>query len=252
MNNKKAKRNLILISCIVLSFLVASLVIVIEHRHKQLESETAEAAAAVLDSYLQESDADDELPDQKHFISGWDRCLDQLRIDADVIFLGDSITYKSSFEQEFPDLVICNLGVCSDTIKAMNYRVGTLETLRPEKVFLMIGINSLRNFGLEECIEDYKILVDNILSRWDFDLYIMSVTPVAKDDLGAENATPETIMAFNDAIAKIAEEKGATYVDLFSELQESGYIKPEYTVDGLHLSDEAYDVWADMIEHYLY
>ena len=250
--NKKTKLNLIMVSCIAVSFLIASLVIVIEYNHKRVRSESAEEFEDYLDSYLYSSNAGDELPDQRHFISAWDRCLDQLRIDADVIFLGDSIVYKSAFEQEFPDLDICNLGVCSDTIRAMNYRVGTLETLRPEKVFLMVGINSLRQFSLDECIEDYKVLVDNIQSRWDFDLYIMSVTPVARDGLGPENASPETIIAFNKAIAEIAEEKGATYVDLYSELEEDGYLKPEYSDDGLHLTDEAYDVWTDMIEDYLY
>ena len=246
-NNKRKKHNLILILCVVLSFLFVALTTIIGRNQKLLVSETSSESEVSFDS----SGAYDELPHQAHFISAWDRCLDQLRIDSDVVFLGDSITYKSSFEQQFPDLVICNLGVCSDTIKAMNMRVGTLETLKPEKVFLMIGINSLRTNDLDECIEDYKDLVNNILSRWDFDLYIMSVTPVAKDDLGADNASPEVIASFNEAIKEIAAEKDATYVDLYSELEESGYIKPEFTSDGLHLSDEAYEVWAELIEPYL-
>ena len=157
-NNKRKKHNLILILCVVLSFLFVALTTIIGRNQKLLVSETSSESEVSFDS----SGAYDELPHQAHFISAWDRCLDQLRIDSDVVFLGDSITYKSSFEQQFPDLVICNLGVCSDTIKAMNMRVGTLETLKPEKVFLMIGINSLRTNDLDECIEDYKDLVNNI------------------------------------------------------------------------------------------
>lgn len=244
--NKQTNLNHLLILCIVLSFAVGSLAIIIEHHHRHIDSETSS------DKIVIPEGADDELPNQKHFISGWDRCLDQLGIDSDVVFLGDSITYKSNFFLDFPDLVICNLGVCSDTIKAVNYRVGTLETLKPEHVVLMIGINSLRNIDVNECIEDYRILVDNVLSRWDFELYIMSVTPISKNESGEDAPPPENIVAFNKAIAEIAQEKGATYVDLYSQVvDDSGYIKDIYTEDGLHLSDEAYEVWTEMIRPYI-
>ena len=177
----------------------------------------------------------------------------KLRVDCDVAFLGDSITYKSNFFQEFPDLTICNLGVCSDNIKAIDYRVATLWTIMPEHVFLMIGINSLRNDTLDECIEDYKVLIDDIVGLWDFQLYIMSITPRSKNESGIDNPAPDIIASFNEANAEIAENKGAIYVDLYSQVvDDSGYIKDVYTKDGLHLSDAAYEVWANMIRPYIY
>ena len=80
----------------------------------------------------------------------------------------------------------------------------------------------------------------------------MSITPKSKDESGNDNPSPEVIAAFNEAIAQIAEEKGAIYVDLYSQIvDDSGYVKDVYTADGLHISDAAYEVWADMIRPYI-
>ena len=272
--NNQLKTNRIILLFVILFVLIASIVIIVALNHKQDKTEKindtetvpvptpetepeTESGPETEPTSDSEQDSGSEEPErvfpaQVHYIAGWDRCLDQLCIDVDVVFMGDSITYKSSFEVEFPDLLICNLSVCSETIKGINYRVGTLQTVKPEKVFLMIGINSLKNNNLDVCVEDYRTLVDNIRSRGDFELYIMSVTPVAKNDSGEDNPSPETIVSFNEKIAELANEYGATYVDLHSKLKDdSGYIRPEYTEDGLHLSKEAYDVWTDSIKHYI-
>ena len=249
--NKQIKFGFILILCLVLGFFIGSMTATIRKDNNQIESETTPVPEPD-ESGESESPAN-VFPYQVHYITGWDRCLDQLRVDCDVAFLGDSITYKSNFFQEFPDLTICNLGVCSDNIKAIDYRVATLWTIMPEHVFLMIGINSLRNDTLDECIEDYKVLIDGIVGLWDFQLYIMSITPLSKNESGIDNPAPDIIASFNEAIAEIAENKGAIYVDLYSQVvDDSGYIKDVYTKDGLHLSDAAYEVWANMIRPYIY
>ena len=248
--NRQTKFGFILVLCIVLGFFIGSMTATIRKDNNQIESETTSTPEPEKTEKSEKTEV--SFPHQIHYISGWDRCLDQLGIDCDVAFLGDSITYKGSFFLDFPNLVVCNLGVCSDNIKAVDYRVGTLWTIKPEHVFLMIGINSLRVGDLNECIEDYKVLVDDIISQRDFKLYIMSVTPISKNESGVDTPPPETIVSFNEAIAEIAQEKNATYVDLYSRLvDDSGYIKDEYTADGLHLSDEAFEVWADLIRPYI-
>jgi len=254
--SKKTITNALVVICVIISFFIGSLVTVIVRNQKELSSETAENSLikdpAPESEETENNEEEVRLPHQIYYITGWDKCLDQSRIDCDVAFLGDSITYQSYFFLDFPDLVMCNLGVCSDTIKAMNSRVATLETIRPEHVFLMIGTNSLRNGNLEECIEDYKELVDNIISQWDFKLYLVSITPRSKVVDGEDDPSPELIVEFNKAIAEIAEEKGAVYFDLYSRLvDESGYIKDIFTKDGLHLADPGYEEWSKMMKRYL-
>lgn len=247
----KTKRNIVIVCCLVLSIMIASIAIIIEHNHKQPEAEISSESETIPTPTSNTEEPERVFANQVHYIAGWDRCLDQLCIDSDVVFMGDSITYQSQFEVEFPDLTICNLSLSSETIKGINYRVGTLQTVKPEKVFLLIGINSLKNHNINTCVEDYITLVDNIKTKGDFDLYLISVTPIAKNDSGVDDPSPETIVSFNDKIAEIANKVGATYIDLHSRFVESGYIKPKYTKDGLHLSEEAYEVWTECVRPYI-
>ena len=44
----------------------------------------------------------------------------------------------------------------------------------------------------------------------------------------------------------------ATYIDLYNELvDEDGLLRLEYTVDGLHLSDEGYMKVSDVLINYI-
>ena len=275
---EKFKPDRFLIFCIVLSIVVAIVATVYENDRKQTEPETipeTETVSVPASDPEPESETEPVLepepdpesesgqvtvvydtgtkyPHPMYIYSGWDRCLEQLHVDCDVAFLGDSITYKSSFDQEFPAYTICNLGVSGDTIRGIKDRVGTLETVKPEKVFFLIGINSLNNDNIDECIEKYSALVENVRSRGNFDLFLISVLPISADISAGMNLSPDTIVSFNETIAELANKNNATYLDLYSQLKDdSGYIRPEYTEDGLHLSEQAYKIWADNIRPYI-
>ena len=265
---KKIKHTLFLTFCIIISIIVALLMPYIERDQKTIQCEetvptvdpdpspvvspASDSGSATAEAHINETQAAEGVfPHQMHYISGWDKCLDVLHVDCDVAFLGDSITYKSFFDVYFRDYSICNLGVAGDTIEGLSYRVGTLEAVKPEIVFVMIGINSLRNDTVDKCAEDYRTLVEKIKSLGDFDLYLMSITPLSENELGEDNPSPETIISFNKTINDIAAENDAGYLDLFALLQDSGYIRPEYTTDGIHLSEKAYGVWADFIRPYI-
>lgn len=45
-----------------------------------------------------------------------DESLKQLKIKADVVFLGDSMTYYGDFALVILDKVVCNLGLRGNTI----------------------------------------------------------------------------------------------------------------------------------------
>ncbi len=275
---EKFKPDRFLIFCIVLSIVIAIVATVYENDRKQTEPETipeTETVSVPASDPEPESETEPVLepepdpesesgqvtvvydtgtkyPHPMYIYSGWDRCLDQLKIDCDVAFLGDSITYKSSFDLKFPDYTICNLGVSGDTIRGIKDRVGTLETVRPEKVFFLIGINSLRDDNIDECIEKYTPLVENVRSRGDFDLYLISILPVSEEVSKELGVSPDTIVSFNETIAEQASKNNATYLDLYSQLKDDyGYIRPEYTIDGIHLTDEAYKIWTDDIRPYI-
>ncbi len=185
-------------------------------------------------------------------LAGWCRCLQQLIIQADVVFFGDSITHRSDFSSFFPDTVICNLGIGSDTLQGMDSRVSMISTVSPRKVFLLGGINSLKDDNVEESCKEYEqLLSDMIKSLNGVEIYVVSVLPVSAQKAEEIRCGNDTICFFNHSIQLLAEEKGIIYIDLFSKLLNDGCIDPKYTVDGVHLSDEAYSVWAETIREYI-
>lgn len=66
-------------------------------------------------------------------------CIEQLNYDADVVFLGDSLTRRVNFQRVFTDKKILNLGLSGDTLAGINDRCYLLKHLTPEKVFIMGG-----------------------------------------------------------------------------------------------------------------
>ena len=183
-------------------------------------------------------------------VAGWDRCLSQLNIDADVVFFGDSIIHRSDFTSYFPEKCICNFGIGSDTLEGMNSRIEMIKNVNPEIVFVLGGINSLKDDNFDAAYSEYELLIDNMVNSINAEIYIISVLPISREHekYGCSN---ETIRQFNDKIQELAVSKGLTYIDLFSRLVSDGAINPDYTVDGVHLTDKAYDIWADVISPYL-
>jgi hypothetical protein len=74
---------------------------------------------------------------------------------ADVVMIGDSITHQGHWEDIFPDNKIVNRGVGGDRTDDVLRRIDSIIKLKPNKVFLMLGINDLL-WG--RCVED--VLLD--------------------------------------------------------------------------------------------
>lgn len=77
-------------------------------------------------------------------LRGWTNSLESLHDTVDVVFFGNSITHGGRFDQAFPDMKVCNLGYPSDDIEGMRKRIPQIVALHPRKVFIMGGINNLK------------------------------------------------------------------------------------------------------------
>lgn len=187
-------------------------------------------------------------------LQSWQNCIEKLDYDADVVFFGDSITQDSDFKAHFPQYNIVNLGYGGDTLRGMNSRISMVEAVKPEKVFVMGGVNSLSDSNLAQSVEAYRQLICNLREALpNAELYIQSVLPVSKNREMAQNRarSNETIRAFNDCLRKLSKELGVVYIDLYSLYEEDGQMNPQLSTDGLHLKTEAYKLWADAIWPYM-
>lgn len=191
-------------------------------------------------------------------VSSWDSCLDRLHIDADVVFLGDSLTRGHDFQADYPELSIVNLGLSGDTILDVTRRVFMLKTVRPEKVFLMAGVNSLRNEKkIGKYYAQYVDLCEKIRETVpNAKLYIISVLPVSADHdnrfLGTiRGINNDFIRRFNDMIQQYANLNNLTYIDLYQYYEYNGSLNPAYAQDSIHITDDAYRFWIDAVRDYM-
>ena len=181
----------------------------------------------------------------------WTNTIKQLHLRTDVAFFGDSMTYFGDFDELFSDLSVCNLGFCEDTPNGMLGRMDMIRFAKPKKVFLMAGINGLKDSSLSDFRSSYTELVDSILSIGDLKLYVQSILPVNKSvyDLCADF---EKVQMANKIIRDIAKQRNLIYIDLFSLYEENENLPMKYTFDGIHLKKESYQIWRDAITEYVY
>lgn len=183
-------------------------------------------------------------------LQAWTNSLKQMNVKADIVFFGDSLTYYGNFSSLFPDKVVCNLGLRGDTIQGMIERIEQVRLLAPKKVFLMAGINDVAYYSDTEFGYLYEILIITLLnSISDGELIIQGLLPVNDIDF-LISCNNNQIASCNAVISHIADRMNLKYLDLFSQYAVNGILPKTITKDGLHLNEEAYGKWYNLIKVY--
>ena len=178
----------------------------------------------------------------------------------DAVFVGDSVTLKLNyycagslgFESALWDI---------DREDAVHpYYKGSVQLVEDcvkltgaKKVFVMLGMNDIGNYGTDGAMESARNLIGKLKSKSDGALiYLQSVTPILEgheyDDLSNTH-----VRAFNEKLQAFCKEEGYKYLDIYSVMaDENGYLRAEYCGDeeaqGIHFTDEACGIWADYLK----
>lgn len=180
-------------------------------------------------------------------IEGWTNTLKQLRLKTDVVFYGDSLTYYGDFSSIFPEKTVCNLGLRGDTIQGLIDRIEQVEVLKPNVVFLMIGINDVALLTAKKFGERYEILIHKLQnSLKGSQLIIQSILPVNDIDFSI-SCNNEQIVKCNAIVSRLAHRYGLQYIDLFTLYQRNSLLPKEVTVDGIHIFPFYYEQWYQTI-----
>lgn len=177
-----------------------------------------------------------------------------------IVFIGDSITDGYPLDNYFTDLPLAtyNRGIGGDVTSGVIRRLKTsLYDLAPTKIALMIGINDINSGRTnDEIIANYTTILDGIKANLpSAAVYCESVLPmhskVEKWGIDLEARTQQ-IKDLNARIKALAEEKGYTYIDLYTSFSDgSDRLIDAYTEDGLHPIAAGYQVWSAIIKPYL-
>ena len=184
----------------------------------------------------------------------------------DVGFIGDSVSYslllRANQTGEFGSatfFVRGGNGIAGyvNRVKTIGYRgqeysiEDAVAASDVKKLFVMIGVNDLGFLSVEETMDYYRRMMDNILALSpDVEVYIQSLLPVI--DSGIQGAKNVHVNALNDLLRMYAAEKGFYYVDIAPYIRDhTGNMPVSYASDAsTHMNYDGTDIWIQVLKLY--
>ena len=180
-----------------------------------------------------------------------------------IVMFGDSLTDYFPMEKlKDIDADIINSGVAGDTIAEMGARLShDVFPYNPDIIIMQGGANDFLMSlypGAKPLAERLIRLALRIRKQLpQTKIYIESMYPAYTKRIGlmpswAEGKSNGEIEKINAEIKILCEVNKFEYVDVFGKLiGEDGQLSREYTVDGIHLQENAYDVVSLLIHQIL-
>lgn len=161
------------------------------------------------------------------------------------VILGDSITEGLTVYGYLPDdIVLCSIGASLEGSDALFKKAAKLV---PDNAFFTFGMNDLIKYRgkTKPFIKEYNRLISKFRKKSpDTLIYINSISIPNKD---AQKLQPSLkhYKDYNNALKKLCEEEGYTFIDNTYILQKD---KKLYAPDGIHVNTTYYPIWMnDMI-----
>lgn len=172
--------------------------------------------------------------------------------DKQIVFFGNSITQAGNWELYFPGANVANRGISGDNTEGMLARMDEIVAAKPEKFFIMAGINDISLSRPEKkIIDNYRKIMERIKTGSPgTEIYIQSVLPINNDfeRYSRLKGKEKRILSLNQLLRVLAQSENVPFVNLYPYFTDTeGRLREEFTGDGLHLTQEAYRLWADMI-----
>lgn len=165
-----------------------------------------------------------------------------------IAMLGDSITDGGGdWNSKLGCDDILNAGLSGYTTAQVLWHMGnSVIGRKPEKCFILIGINDLfHHVPLEVISNNQKRIIERLAAA--------GIEPLVQSTLYVRDnpAMNRDVYELNCALKAFCDKHGFRFIDLNAILAPHGAMTPEYTSDGVHLNDEGYRLWVAAIKPYL-
>lgn len=170
--------------------------------------------------------------------------------EADIVFLGDSLTNACEWHEFFRTIRLKNRGISGDTTNGLLNRIDEVIDSKPRKIFMMIGINDLnQGRNVEAILTTYKIILKSFQDKTSkTEVFVQSILPLNNQKF-PNNGTNNKIIELNAKLKDFSKDFSFHYIDLFSSfLDGNNQLDAQYTIDGIHLNGQGYLVWKGLIE----
>lgn len=151
------------------------------------------------------------------------------------------------------DTTVINRGISGDVSFGVIDRLNDVIARKPQKVFLLIGINDMaQNIPDEVIAENCGKIAERIKKESpETKIYLQSILPVnpTLTRFPKNYNKQDHVIAANKLLKKAAKKAKCQYVDLFSQfLDKEKLMNPKYTGEGLHLNSEGYKHWVGYLK----
>jgi lysophospholipase L1-like esterase len=162
---------------------------------------------------------------------------------ADVVMLGNSLTYNANWNEILNRTNIANRGIASDITSGYLHRLGYVYRLKPKLCFIEGGVNDLySNDSVKNIVRNYAAIIDSLQSH--------GIVPVIQSTLFVAAKYPHAreknkqVQTLNAWLIAYASKNGIEYLDINLLVSKDGVLRKELTYDGIHLNARGYALWA--------
>jgi len=162
------------------------------------------------------------------------------------ILLGDSLS------QWFPTPLLprgpfwLNQGISGENTQQVRQRLAALRGTRPSTLYVMAGINDLRQGASDATVlANLRAIARELHQQHpEAAIVLQSLLPTRWPNLSSDR-----IDRLNAAIRQIAREEGLVYLHLQPLFADAdGQLRADLTTDGLHLNRQGYQVWQAALQ----
>ena len=188
-----------------------------------------------------------------------------------IVFLGNSITEGAkSWNKRFNFQNLVNRGISGDITEGVLARLNEIHYYEPIGVFLLIGINDIFDANIlnrDKITAKYVAnnilkITENIQKKSNYTkIYIQTILPVNLIQYNEIKGTaPIHEIDLNEQIKQINlilknninqnENPNIHYIDLHMNfVDENGLLNSNLSSDGIHLNQQGYDLWVNLIKN---
>jgi len=171
----------------------------------------------------------------------------------EIVFLGNSLTEGAKWQELINKKHVVNRGISGDVTYGIYARLDEVIESKPAKLFLLSGTNDMKRGIPNEVITKN---IQRIVARVKKEspktkIYVQSLLPVNEAMLPKSYAAinAEKVNQLNVLLEQMAKEIGVNYINLHPALaDETGSLRKELTIDGLHLRQATYILWGDYLK----
>lgn len=183
------------------------------------------------------------------------KVLNKRSTPGGIVFIGDSITQDYPVSEWYQGMNVYNRGIGGDTTEGLLKRMDvSVYDLKPKTVVCLIGTNdfALLDATPENVAANIERIITLIKAQDEkTNIIIQSIYPVNPtiDPLTVGKRTNAWIQKTNSILKSL---RDITYVDVYTPLSDTqGFLKQEYSHDGLHVNMDGYQIITNQIKEVL-